>query len=234
MFDKKQHIKSINKSCHIFLENEPLLRKQCKKINKDCDLNICKTETENYANSEITDNEREECKKLNKIDSNKELNTVPAHDCYKRLELRKNTKNLQTQLRHCKANKCIDLTAHNNKIQELLEKEHKLNITKKINKQNKENSRTQELRDKYSCVNKNCKNEYNEYIQDKVPNIMPLIFDDTCNKKYSKYNQYTKCQEKQFKIRSKKRHLIRSKLTTKYNKCLNKKCSKFSADDKLD
>lgn len=233
MFDKKKHIKSINKSCKVFLENEPILRKQCKKIKKECDLNICKTENENYVNSEITDNEREECQKLNKIGSNKELNTMPASECYKRLELRNNTKNLQTQLQHCKANKCIDLTAHNNKLKELLEKKHKLNITKTINKKNRENSRTAKLRDKYSCVNKNCKNEYIQYIQDRIPNYANIIFDDTCNKKYSKYNQHKKCQDKQSKIRSTKRQLIRSKLTTKYNKCLNKKCSKFSTDDNV-
>lgn len=227
---KKDIIKSIDSNCKFVCGSNPTMLSKCKKNNTVCELNTCKDITEPLYN-ELSQHKVkiDECKQKYKKSIKEEL------DCIVNINTNPDIYNLQTQLQYCKATKCKNLMKFNKTLITKASLEHEKHVNKTLSKKEKNNKKTKQLRDRYGCVNKYCKNEYVQSIKSDMLNFIPIfnsILLNKCDQKYIKYKDNEKCKTKDTKKRHKQDKINAQQTMHNYIKCRYTHCKQYIDTDK--
>lgn len=131
--DKKSFDKLNKAACKLMCKKSKD-RKECIKLS-NCTYDKCNAELEEYQKSVLTDEERAECKTINKD------KPMEHYKCIEDLKKIKDYPNKNARLRHCNANKCPEIS-------DFAFEKLKKNMNEKM---------------KDECVDKHCMKESNEY-----------------------------------------------------------------------
>ena len=179
--------KDIKSRCRTFVGKSSKDKKKCLELTMDCHMNKCRKEVEDRAISSLSDEDIKKCSEESNGDYNKQIT------CHLNVLKKKNFDDKKAKMDHCTANKCPEMTKFNvETMHAFVKKIMNANISPK-------------------CIVDKCKKENNELDKNNIDKI-----DATCNKKYEKYKDQSKC----FK------HMSKSykKSVSKYHNCKDTKC----------
>ena len=155
----------IKSLCKSLFEESAKDKKKCFDITMDCHMNKCRKEIEDKENSTLTIEDVKKCSKEFKGDIKKKLK------CRKKILEKNDFYEKHAKMSYCTANKCPEMT-------DLLSNAIHNNYDRMV-----------KSGPYYGCVEKNCKEEYDEMIKNNK-------IENTCYKKYDKYNDQLKCFRK--------------------------------------